>query len=162
MKIIKDNEEFKSYIVDGVAKFNENILCYFDICIDADIDAMNITAWNIKARNVIANEINVWNITAADISSNSIIANDITALGDITAADIGARKITARKINYWAFCIAYQSLKCSSIAGGRSNSIHKCLDSPIEVIEKKTEIVFFGQKFTLNKLELENLKKQLK
>ena len=35
MKIIKDNEELKSYIVNGSIVFNESIQCYFDIHVDA-------------------------------------------------------------------------------------------------------------------------------
>ena len=67
MKIIKDNEELKSYIVDGVAKFNESIKCDFDICIDADIDAHNIKAINIEARNIKADDIEASNIEADSI-----------------------------------------------------------------------------------------------
>ena len=139
MKIIKDNEELKSYIVDGVAKFNESIKCDFDICIDADIDAHNIKAINIEARNIKADDIEASNIDAHNI---------------------GAINIKAHNISYYAFCIAYLSLECSSIKGRRTNSIHKCLDKEIEI--KKTEINLQGQTFKLNKSELENLKNQLK
>ena len=161
MKIIKDNEELKSYIVDGVAKFNESIECNFDICIDADIEAFNITASEIKARNIKAWDIKANEIKAGDITSSDITASDITA-GDIKANDITASDITANDINYWSYCIALSSLKCSSIKGGRFNSIHKCLDSPIEIIKKKTEINLQGNKFSLSLEELNNLKQQIK
>ena len=174
MKIIKDNEELKSYIVDGVAKFNESIKCKFNICIDADIDAHNIDAYSVEARNIKASDIDAWNIESGEIDAWNIKADGIDAYNikasniyasnieayDIEARNIKARNIDADRISYYASCIAYQSLKCLSIEGRRENSIHKCLDSEIEI--KKKEIIFQGQTFKLNKSELENLKKQLK
>jgi len=139
MKIIKDNQELKSYIVDGVAKFNESIKCDFNICIDADIEADNIEAHNIEADNIEAHNIYAWNINADNID---------------------AYDINADNISYYAFCIAYNSFKCSSIESRRENSIHKCLDSEIEI--KKTQINLQGQTFKLSLQELNNLKQQLK
>ena len=149
MKIIKDNEELKSYIVDGVAKFNESIKCDFDVCIDADIAAHNISAHNIDA----------WNIKAQDIKAYDIKAINIDAY-DIDANNIDANNIDAVNIYYYAYCIAYNSLLCSSIKGKRRNSIHKCLDGEIEI--KKTEINLQGCTFELSLQELNNLKQQLK
>ena len=159
MKIIKDNEELKSYIVDGVAKFNESIECDFDICIDANIKAIDIEARNIEAHNIDARNIDSHNIKAINIEARNIKADDIEA-SNIDAHNIGAINIKAHNISYYAFCIAYLSLECSSIKGRRTNSIHKCLDKEIEI--KKTEINLQGQTFKLNKSELENLKNQLK
>ena len=124
MKIIKDNEELKSYIVDGVATFNDSIKCDFDICINADIEAWNIEAWKINANNINANNIKALNIS------------------------------------YYAFCIVYDSFECSSIKGRRENSIHKCLDSDIEIIKK--EIKLQGKTFKLSLQELNDLKEQIK
>ncbi len=154
MKIIKDNEELKSYIVDGVAKFNESIKCDFDICINADIEAHNIEAYNIDAYNIDAND-----IKANDIDANNIKARNIKAR-NIDAYNIDARNIEARSISYYAFCIAYKSLECSGIEGRRENSMHKCLDKEIEI--KKTEINLQGCTFELSLQELNNLKQQLK
>ena len=144
MKIIKDNEELKSYIVDGVAKFNESIKCDFNICINADIKAINIKAYNIKAHDIDARDITAFNIKARDIKAH----------------DIDALDIDAYNISYYSYCIAYESLECASIEGRRKNSIHKCLDSEIKI--KKTEISLQGQTFNLSLQELNNLKEQLK
>ena len=149
MKIIKDNQELKSYIVNGVAKFNESIKCDFNICIDADIDAYNIEAHDIHAYNIEAHNIDALDIEALDIEAH-----------DIKAYNIEAHNIDALDISYYAFCIAYNSFKCSSIEGRRENSIHKCLDSEIEI--KKTQINLQGQTFKLSLQELNNLKQQLK
>ena len=43
MKVIKDNEELKSYIKNGSIIFNESIVCNFNIDVFA-----NIKAWDIK------------------------------------------------------------------------------------------------------------------
>ena len=149
MKIIKDNEELKSYIVYGVAKFNESIKCNFSICIDADIKAWDIDAYNIKAHNIKAHNIKAYNIKAHNIKANNI-----------KAYNIKANNIDASQISYWAFCIAYCSINCLSIENRRNNSIHKCLDKEIEI--KKTEINLQGQTFKLSLQELNNLKEQLK
>jgi len=159
MKIIKDNQELKSYIVNGVAKFNESIKCDFNICIDADIDAYNIEAHDIHAYNIEAHNIDALDIEAHNIEALDIDALDIKAL-DIKAYNIEAHNIDALDISYYAFCIAYNSFKCSSIEGRRENSIHKCLDSEIEI--KKTQINLQGQTFKLSLQELNNLKQQLK
>ena len=62
---------------------------------------------------------------------------NIDAHGNITAFDIDAHgNIKAKNIEYYAFCIAYKSLKCESIAGARKNSFHKCLDQEIEITKE--------------------------
>ena len=71
---------------------------------------------NIKAHG----NITAWNIDAFDID----------------AFDIDACIIKAKNIEYYAFCIAYKSLKCESIAGARKNSFHKCLDQEIEITKE--------------------------
>lgn len=68
MRIIKDNEELKSYIKDGEIVFNESIECNFDINVNANINAWDINAWRIKARDINAVDIKSWNINAWSIS----------------------------------------------------------------------------------------------
>ena len=78
---------------------------------------------NIKAHgNIDAH----GNITACNIDAFDITAFDIDAHGNIKA----------KNIEYYAFCIAYKSLKCESIAGARKNSFHKCLDQEIEITKE--------------------------
>jgi len=102
----KNNEELKKLIIDGVINCNgQDLICDFDIDIDADINnAEDITAWNIKA----------WNIDARHIDAKDIIAWNIT---------------------YYAVCFAYYNIRCKSIKGRRENSKHFVLDGKIEVGE---------------------------
>ena len=111
-----------------------------------NIEARNIEALDIKARNIEARNIEAWNIEAWNIEAGDIQAEDIKA-GDIQAEDI-----QAEDISYYAFCIAYNSLKCKSINGRRENSIHKCLDKDIEYTknEDSEEIIELnGKKYKL-------------
>ena len=130
MKVIKDNEELKSYIKDGSIVFDESIVCEFDINVNA-----NITAWDITA----------WDITAHNITADNITANNITA-DNITAADI----------SYYAFCISYKNIECTSIKGRRENSFHKCLDGELKI--KPQEVVMtiaeIEQKLGINNLKI--------
>lgn len=90
-----------------------------DISIHAHINAGNINAWDINAW-----DINAWNINACDIDS-----------GNIDARNINAWNINAWNISYYAVCIAYRTMRCRSIQGGRHNAIHACLDNDIEYKE---------------------------
>jgi hypothetical protein len=127
------------------------ITCYIDIAatIEAkNIKANDITAKNIKASDIKADNIRAKNIKASDIKANNIRANDIKAsdikaynievydikANDIKAHNIEASDIEADDINYHASCIAYKSLKCKTIEGRRKNAVHLCLDRPIEYI----------------------------
>ena len=103
--IIKTQEEFEA-LIDK----NNNIIIGDHLVINCDIDIKaNIEAGNIEARNIKA-----WNIDAFDIKAHNIMAE---------------------KIDYYAFCIARESLKCKTIEGGRQNALHACLDQPIKYIK---------------------------
>jgi len=138
MKIIRDNEELKSHIVNGVIKFKDDIKCDFNINVEADIYARNIDARNIDA----------WNISASKISALNIDALNIDA-SKISASNISAWNINAKNIKYLAFCIATQSLKCETIKAKRENAFHKCLDSQIEIIEPSYTIDEAEKKFNI-------------
>ncbi len=151
-----------------------------------NINAHNIKAWDIKARDIIANDINAHNIKARDIkaidinahnikardinandiNANDINANDIKAINikawDINSWDINARDIKARDISYYAFCISYNKIICTSIKGSRHNSFHKCLDGELTIKEKLQEITIKNKKFMLTLSEINELKNQLK
>jgi len=68
---------------------------------------------------------------------NLIVGGDISAwaisVRDIFAWDISAINISAEKIDYYAFCIAYENIKCREIRGRRENCFHKALDGKIEI-----------------------------
>lgn len=109
------------------------------------IHAQDITArsfdgggGNIEARTlevyagrINANKLNIsGNIKAWDIEANIIKVNNIKA------NDIKANIINAYDIDYFAVCLAYESLRCHSIKGRRENSMHFCLDSEV-IIENE-------------------------
>ena len=71
-------------------------------------------------------------VLAWDISAGNVSARDISAL------DISALDISAWDISYYAFCIAYNKIKCNSIKGKRENSFHKALDGKIIIKGAKT------------------------
>ena len=153
---IEDNDELKSYIVDGVAKFDGSIICDFDIDVEANIIACDIHAKNIDANDITANVIRANDVNAYDVCVNAITANNIEV------NNMDADTIDANDIKYYAFCIAYSSFNCASVVGSRGNSIHKCLDEPIEIVKRVHQVTVQGNKFNLTKEELETLKKQLK
>ena len=95
---------------------NEDLQITFDCKIPCSIEACNINAFNINA----------YDIEAYDIKADNIKADNIEA-----------DNITAHNIEYYALCIAYESLKCKLISGRRENSFHKCLDKEIEIIKKQ-------------------------
>ena len=99
---------------------NEDLQITFDCKIPCSIEACNINAFNINA----------YDIEAYDIKADNIKADNIEA-----------DNITANNIEYYALCIAYESLKCKLISGRRENSFHKCLDQEIEIIKKTEETV---------------------
>ena len=141
MRVFKNNEELKELIVDGNIVVNDDIECNFNIDVKANIKAKDINAWDIKAK-----DINAWDINA----------------NDIKARDIKAWYINARDISYYAFCISYNNIICTSIKGRRENSFHKCLDGELTIKEELKEITINNQKFMLSLSEINELKNQLK
>ena len=96
------------------------------IVITGNIDAENIDALDIDARNIKALDIKARNIDARNID-----ALDINAL-NIKAENIDARNINAENISYYAYCIAYGSIKCKSATGRRGKCLPpQCLDGQL-------------------------------
>ena len=112
---------------------NEDLQITFDCKIPCSIEACNINAFNINA----------YDIEAYDIKADNIKADNIEA-----------DNITAHNIEYYALCIAYESLKCKLISGRRENSFHKCLYQEIEIIKKTEETVTIE----LTKSQLDKIK----
>ena len=134
--VFKENNEYISLV-----KFN------FDLHVEANIKARNITAcditandimaeninaWDINADNIIACNIDAWNITTHDFFANDINANDILA-HNINACNISASNIIACDILYWTVCVAIENIKCKSIKGRYRNAKHFVLDGKLEV-----------------------------
>lgn len=142
---ITSQKEFDSNVKNGVFLCTDNLL---EITCDIKTNA------NIKAGNIDALDINARNIDARNID-----ALDIDAL-DIDAGDINALDINAKDINYYASCISYKNIKCTSITGSRENSFHKCLDGELIINETHT-IEIDGKKIELSEESFNNLKNQL-
>ena len=139
MKIYKTQEAVERDIKDGVLTIQGDVKFECDINIDADIKARDIKALDIEANNINARNIFANNIKALNINVNNIIAWDIFAL-DIFAGDIKAWDINANNINYWALCLAYNSIKCKGWKAGRDS--HKepiCLDGELIIKDDKVE-----------------------
>lgn len=125
MITINNLEQMKPYYDEGTNTyiFYDDIEFTFSLNINANINAFDIKAVDIKANDIIALNIKADYIKACDIK----------------VRDIDACVIDAKSISYFAFCIAYESLRCKSIKGKRRNSFHKCLDTEIEFIKEEEE-----------------------
>ena len=174
MKTYKTQKEVEKDIVDGLLKINEDVTFECNIDIDANIKAQDIKAGDIKANKINAGDIkakniNAWNIKAQNIKARHIKANKINAWDinawDINAWDIKANNIKANNINagdieYYAFCIAYETLKVKTIKGIRPNSFHKCLDNEIEYKKDTKTISIDGKDIEISEESFEEFKKQ--
>jgi len=147
MKIYKTRAEVEKDIENGVLRVNDDVTFECPISIEADITAYaitadyitanNIDAYNIDAYNITARSINAFDIDAADIKARDINAADIKA-NDIIARDINANNITASNISYYAFCLSYNGIKCSSITPRRTNHQEPiCLDGELIITPKE-------------------------
>jgi len=169
MKTYKTQKEVEKDIVDGVLKINEDVTFECNIDIDASINAPTINAHNINALDINASNINAWDINAYNINASKIDAYNINAW-DINASKINANTINANTINahninaldikYYAFCIAYETLKVKTIKGRRPNSFHKCLDNEIEYKKDTKTISIDGKDIEISEESFEEFKKQ--
>ena len=131
-------------------KFIDEIIINFDLNIESNIVACNISATTITAKNIRAYSITAWEINACNINSSIINAGVIQARDIITSSintmDIYARDIKAfglisvniyaRDIVYTATCSAYEDFKCNSIKCGHQIPLHYSLYGKLEVTEK--------------------------
>ena len=133
------NKETNTYVFKENGCYIQSIVFNFDLYVEANIDAIDIRAFDIetldiKVRDINARDINARDIVARDISACNIEAGDISA-NNIDACDINAWNIDACYISYWAVCFAYNSIKCKSIKSERKNNKHFVLDGKLEVEE---------------------------
>ena len=133
MKTYNTQEGINKDVKDVVLKYDGDINITFDCVIGADIIAENIYAKNIVARNIITKNINAKNINTWDIV---------------------AENIYAKNISYYAFCTAYNNIKCKSIKSRReSHAKPICLDGELTIIEEEEKeiIELNGKKYKLIK-----------
>ena len=125
MKIYKNLKELEADIKDNVLVVDGDVKFEFSFSISASLK--------------IAGDINAKNINAWDINA-----------GNINAWDINAGNINARDILYYAFCCAYNSIKCVSIKAKREKYKEPiCLDGKLEFktegnIGKKVKVKLLG------------------
>ena len=127
----------------------EQVILTFDLNVESDIRACNISAPSITAKNINAWDITAWEINACDIKfvninagmikardieglhikSMTIYARDIKVYGFITV------NIYARDINYIVRCLAYEDFKCNSINCTDPIPLHYTIYGKLEVTE---------------------------
>ena len=173
MKIYQTQAEVEKDIKNGVLAIEGDVEFRCSISIDAsihvtaygltahglntcDIKAHNIKAHNITARNITARDIKAW-----DIKSDSLTARYIDA-HDIEAFNITACSIIAGNISYYAFCNAYEDIRCSSITARRGDCSEPiCLDGKLTIRDKPTETIKIGNN-TYNKNDVETALRDVK
>ena len=117
---------------------NEDLEITFDCIIPCNIKVYG----NIEAKDIDAYNITAYNIDAPDIDAYNIDAYNITA-----------GNIKAKNIKYYAFCIAYDFLRCESIAGERKNSFHKCLDREIKIVKEEEKTILTAFELTQSQID---------
>ena len=137
-KLIATADKTNTIVLDEDLEITFNCEIPCNIKVFGDIDAYNIKVYgNIDAHNIIAGNIDARNIDAHNIN----------------AGNIKAYNIKSRNIEYYALCIAYESLKCESISGTRENSLHKCLDQEIEIVKEEETVTIELTQEQLDKIK---------
>ena len=127
----------------------DKVILNFDLNVESDIIAYDISAPSITAKNINAWDITVWDMNACDIKSLNINAGiikarDIKALHiksmniyarDIKAIGVIAVNIYARDIIYTTTCRTYEDFKCNSIKCTESSPSHYTKYGKLEVAE---------------------------
>ena len=132
MKIIKDNDELKTYIKDGMINIQDDLQCGFNIEVKASIICWNLDCWNLDCGNLIC-----WNLDCCNIDC-----------GNLTCGNLDCLKVNCGDLDYYVFAIARRTFKCKSAKGSITNSFHKCLDSEIEYIKEPVK-----QEMTIAEIE---------
>ena len=138
------DERANTYIFKENNSYIKKVIFNFDLNVEANIDARDIQAHNMRAFNIDACEIKAQNIMSYDIQAYSVEAEyvrstDITSnyifVNRIDAADIWAVVIIADYISYHAVCYAYKIIQCKHIEGAYKFSQHFVLFGALEVKE---------------------------
>ena len=112
MKTYKNQTELDLDIIDNTLTIDDDVKFEFSFSILAHIKVVG----NIDAEGINARDINAW---------------------DINARDINAWGINARNIRFYAVCFSCINFICKSIIGQRRNARYFCLDSAMQVDNKK-------------------------
>ena len=124
-------------------EYIDKVVFNFDLNVEANIDAREIEAHNIKAfdinaRCINAHDIRAYNIYAYMINANYVnscdIASNFIYVNNLNASDIiGASEIIADTIMYNAVCYAYRHINCKHIEGIFRFSQHFVLNGVLEI-----------------------------
>lgn len=108
-------KEINTYVFKESDGYINLVIFNFDLNVNSNIEAYDISANNIDVYNIKASNIDAFNIDSDNIC---------------------ARNINANNISYFAVCFAYENIKCKSIKGRRKNHKHFVLDGVLEVEDK--------------------------
>lgn len=158
IKVLNNIKEIKKYYnrktntYDFRSKkgnFIEKVILNFDLNVDSNIEALDIIAPSITAKNINACDITVWDMNACDIKAHNINAGIIKAR-DIKGIHIKSMNIYARDIKVYGFtsvniyardiiystrCLAYDDFKCNSIKCTYPIPLHYTKYGKLEVAE---------------------------
>ena len=116
MKTYYTQAEVEADVKDGVLAIKGDVTFNCSISIPADII--------VKHGNIDALDINAYNINALDVTVDNLIAYDIKA----------------KDISYYALCLAYGFITCTSIEPRRE--VHQkpiCLDGKLTIVKKEDD-----------------------
>ena len=122
----RDTEFDEGIVVEGSIIGKDGLR--YSLKVKGNIDAGDIDAWYIDARNIDAGDIAAWDIDARNIDAGDIAARNIDA-GDIDAWDIDALNIAARNIdalNIAARNIAASFIVCESLKQKKGSKLVAC------------------------------------
>ena len=125
IKQFNNLEEIQKYYDEGTNTyvFKENgsyidlVIFEFNLETGSNIDACDIKARNIKAKNIYSFDITAYNIDACYIY----------------ARDIKAVNINVENIVYYAVCVAYKNIKCKLISSRLQKAKHFVLEGELEI-----------------------------
>ena len=120
MKIYKTQEEVNADIKDGVLVIDGDVRFECDISIKASIV---VTKGNL----------NCWNLKCFDLTCWDLKCFDLTCW-DLNCENLTCGNLKCRDLTYYALCIAYQSITCTSYKARRE--VHQkpiCLDGELTI-----------------------------
>ena len=92
-----------------------------------DFDGRDFDGWDFNGR-----DFDGWDFNGRDFNGLNFNGKDFNGRNFKGWNFIG-NSFIGNDIDYYASFIAYEKISCTSIKGRRKNSIHKCLDSEIEI-----------------------------
>jgi len=135
MKIIKGN-----LILKEDTTFNEDLIVKGNIICEGGIwdlkcrylKCRDLECWDLECHNLECNDLKCRNLECWDLECRNLECSDLECR-DLECGDLKCYNLECNDLNFYAFVIAYNSLKCKSWKSRRKNHIIKCLDKEIEI-----------------------------